>query len=260
MILTGDWAPGNKIVKTSLVLSRGVLANLEGPILPRDHSFVTVPKAGPSLFSCDLPNETGQFFFALANNHLMDYGIPGLEATLKLLDKKGFRACGAGKDVYDARRPIIAQDNGVKVGIIACCEAQFGVAIYPCIRKGTSDNFISVEKASRRCSFIYASVYRCNSAGVAEFGPWIYRAIRNLRETVDAVIVSVHAAVEDSPWPSPYIRALYRSFVDAGASVVHGHHSHVPQGYEAYGDGVIFYGMGNFAVDPDKWRDYPNGM
>jgi poly-gamma-glutamate synthesis protein (capsule biosynthesis protein) len=41
---------------------------------------------------------------------------------------------------------------------------------------------------------------------------------------------------------------------------VHGHHAHIPQGYEAYGNGVIFYGMGNFAIDPDRWRDYPNGM
>ena len=54
------------------------------------------------------------------------------------------------------------------------------------------------------------------------------------------VIVSVHAAIEDSPWPSPYIRELYHSFIDAGATVVHGHHLHVPQGYETYDEGVIF--------------------
>jgi hypothetical protein len=27
----------------------------------------------------------------------------------------------------------------------------------------------------------------------------------------------------------------------------------VPQGYEVYNDGVIFYGLGNFLVDPEKW-------
>jgi len=77
---------------------------------------------------------------------------------------------------------------------------------------------------------------------------------------VDRVIVSVHGGVEDSPWPSPFSREAYRSLIDSGATLVHGHHSHVPQGYEAYGDGVIFYGLGNFAVDPDKWQGYPNGM
>lgn len=228
MIIFGDWAPGNKCIYIANT-SGLMLANLEGPILPAYHPVVSVPKAGPSLSSTQLPNGAGQFVVALANNHVMDYGIPGLEVTLELLDQRGFKACGAGKDVYDARRPIVVEDNGVQVGIIACCEAQFGVA-------------------------------RRNSAGVAEFGPWIYHAIRDLRETVDAVIVSVHAGFEDSPWPSPFIRELYHSFIDTGVTVVHGHHAHVPQGYEAYGDGVIFYGMGNFAVDPDKWRDYPNGM
>ena len=230
MILVGDLSPKTHPVIVTFNPAQDLyLANLEGPVLSTEHNIMPSPKAGPSLFSCELPNGTGQFVFALANNHIMDYGLPGLEATLELLDQRGFKACGAGKDVHDARRPIVVEDNGVQVGIIACCEAQFGIA-------------------------------RRNSAGVAEFGPWVYRAIRDMSETVDAVIVSVHAAVEESPWPSPYIRELYRSFIDAGATVVHGHHAHVPQGDEKYGDGVIFYGMGNFAVDPDKWRDYPNGM
>jgi hypothetical protein len=228
ILIVGDWAVGAHFATIRLPQNL-CLANLEGPVLPAKHDLVPHPKAGPSLFSCELPNGTEQFVFSLANNHIMDYGVPGLEVTLKLLDQRGFKACGAGREVLDARRPIIVDDNGLQVGVIACCEAQFGVA-------------------------------RRNQAGVAEFGPWVYCAIRDLRETVDAVIVSVHAGVEDSPWPSPYIRELYRSFIDAGAMVVHGHHAHVPQGYEAYGDGVIFYGMGNFAVDPDKWRDYPNGM
>ena len=230
MILFGDWSLKTRPVTVSLNLAQVLyLANLEGPVLSGKHNLVPYRKAGPSLFSSELPNETGKFVFALANNHIMDYGLPGLESTLELLDKQGFRACGAGKDVHNARKPIIVLDKGVRVGIIACCEAQFGVA-------------------------------RRNSAGVAEFGPWVYRAIRDLRETLDSVIVSVHAGVEDSPWPSPHIRELYHSFIDAGANVVHGHHAHVPQGYEAYGEGVIFYGMGNFAIDPEKWHDYPHGM
>lgn len=228
MILAGDWAPGNKQV--DMALARAVvMANLEGPVLSRADSVTATPKAGPSLFSCELPNGAHQFVFSLANNHIMDYGVPGLEATLKLLDQRGFKACGAGRGVLHARRPIIVDDNAVRVGVIACCEAQFGVA-------------------------------RRSQAGVAEFGPWVYRAIHDLRHIVDVAIVSVHAAVEESPWPSPYIRELYRSFIDAGATVVHGHHAHVPQGYEEYGEGVIFYGLGNFAIDPDKCRNYPNGL
>jgi len=229
MIIVGDFAPGSKKVVDRYSGGSVVLANLEGPILPTIKDHLPMPKAGPSLFSCELPDHGRPYMFSLANNHLMDFGSPGLDATLIALEERGCKACGAGKDICDARQPIMVEDGGVLVGIISCCETQFG-------------------GAGR------------DTAGVAEIGPWIYHAIRNLCERVDSVLVSVHAAVEDSPWPSPYFRQLCRSFVDAGVSVVHGHHSHVPQGFEAHGDGVIFYGMGNFAVDPERWHKYPNGL
>lgn len=228
MILVGDYVSGNK----SIILNHGseiILCNLEGPLLSSNHTLKTSPKAGPSIYSTDLPNGNTQFVFTLANNHIMDYGYSGLVFTQEFLNQKNFKYCGAGKDVNEARNPTIIEDNGVLVGIISCCEAQFGVA-------------------------------RNNQSGIAEVGSWVYEYIKELNKSVVAVIVSVHAANEDSPWPSPYFQELYHSFIDAGAKVVHGHHSHVPQGYEIYNGGLIFYGMGNFVVDPDKWHDYPNGL
>jgi len=229
MILVGDWAPGRTKVDTIQLTDSVVLANLEGPILPDAYKHNTSSKAGPHLSSSMLPATKEQFVLSLANNHIMDYGITGLEATQTQLEQRGFRWCGAGQNIQIARQPVIISDKGARLGIIACCEAQFGVS-------------------------------RWGQPGVAEFGPWVYKAIRDLQQVADVVIVSVHAAVEDAPWPSPYIQELYRSYIDAGATVVHGHHSHVPQGYEEYNGGLIFYGMGNFAVDPGKWRDYPNGL
>ena len=230
MILVGDWVPASNNVNINFLLSQSVvLLNLEGPILPFQHTLKISPKTGPHLFSKILPTENSKFVFSLANNHIMDFGLPGLNETMNSLTDEGFYSCGAGKNVIEARTPFIINDNGKDIGIIACCEAQFGVA-------------------------------RWKTAGVAEFGPWVYKAIHELRETVDSVIVTVHAALEDSPWPSPYIRDLFRSFIDEGARVVHGHHAHIPQGFEEYKGGLIFYGMGNFAVDPEKWRSRPNGM
>jgi len=49
----------------------------------------------------------------------------------------------------------------------------------------------------------------------------------------------------------------YRSFVDAGASAVIGTHPHVPQGYEIYKGGPIFYSLGNFVFDQrQKYKKY----
>ena len=228
MRIAGDWASGTKYVDSTF-RDDLILANLEGPILAHNHLFAAVKKAGPNIYSSLLPHDSANYIFSLANNHIMDFGIPGFKETLTSLHQQNIKFCGAGKTIREARMPLIIEDNGVTIGIISCCEAQFGVATR-------------------------------SKAGVAEFGPWIYCAIKDLNEKVDNIIISVHAGVEDSPWPSPYIRDLYRSFIDAGATVVHGHHAHVPQGYEKYRNGMIFYGMGNFAVDPDNWKDNPNGM
>jgi poly-gamma-glutamate synthesis protein (capsule biosynthesis protein) len=51
-----------------------------------------------------------------------------------------------------------------------------------------------------------------------------------------------------------------RSFIDAGASIVYGHHSHIPQGYESYEGGLIMYGLGNFVVDPKRWANTKNAL
>lgn len=226
--IIGDWAPGLKQIEYSLG-EDFVISNLEGPILTENHSLIAASKAGPRLFSTFLPENSSNLIFTMANNHIFDFGLLGFEQTTKKLKQRKIRFCGAGISIHEARLPLIIQDGGKTIGIIACCEAQFGVARY-------------------------------NMPGVAEFGSWIYKAIKDLCEKVDIVIISVHAGIEDSPWPSPYIRDLYHSFVDAGATIVHGHHSHISQGFEKYRDGVIFYGLGNFAVDPDKWKDSPNAL
>jgi len=228
MKIVGDWAPGTKHI--AINLRNGLfLANLEGPIKKSNQNFHSVNKAGPHLFNCELPVHSSKFIFTLANNHIMDFGHTGLEFTLNELKKNNFSHCGAGNSIHDARAPLIISENGVTIGIISCCESQFGGA-------------------------------KRNGAGVAEVGPWIYSEISNLINLVDAIIVSIHGGLEDSPWPSPFIQDLYRSFIDAGARLVHGHHSHIPQGYEEYNNGLIMYGLGNFVVDPDNWKNYPNAL
>lgn len=227
MLLVGDWAPNHYSVQLQTP-SDQYLANLEGPILERNHAYSVVPKAGPPLFSTSLPQEH-PFIFTLANNHMMDYGLSGLATTIHHLQNQAIPFLGAAQQLTEARKPLIIEEENIKIGIIACCEAQFGVA-------------------------------NSSQSGVAEFGPWIYQAIQELRPVVHHIIISVHAANELSPWPSPYLQALYRSWIEAGASVIHGHHAHVPQGFEEYQNGVIFYGLGNFAVNPQKWLHFSNGM
>lgn len=205
--------------------------NLEAPII--ENYFNPIPKAGPNLYSLKLyspsNNKNIKLLACLANNHMMDFGKNGMEKTIIECNKRNIETIGIGNNLFEARESKIITINNKIIGIINCCERQFGVADY-------------------------------TRGGVANIGPWIYKEIIRLKSITDIVIISIHGALEDSCWPSPEWQELLRSFIDVGANIVHGHHSHVPQGFEEYKNGLIYYGLGNFVVDPQKWDKNFNNL
>ena len=74
-----------------------------------------------------------------------------------------------------------------------------------------------------------------------------FKAIRASDAAVK--IVCIHWGEEYSRYPSPGQIELGHRLVDSGACLVLGHHPHVTQGVERYGNGVIAYSMGNFIFD-----------
>ena len=49
---------------------------------------------------------------------------------------------------------------------------------------------------------------------------------------------------------------IHTFFVDSGANIVVGHHTHCYSGYEEYNKGLIFYSLGNFLFDWKNLRRY----
>ena len=56
---------------------------------------------------------------SLANNHVFDLGVEGLENTIKLLKENGIQYCGAGMNLKEASRPAIIECNGKTIAIFA---------------------------------------------------------------------------------------------------------------------------------------------
>lgn len=227
MLLAGDFIPKAFKVKLPECFRRElVLANLEGPVCV--DGLPVSNKVGVCLHSApfDIP---GRWAFALANNHMMDFCEEGLCQTRTFLKGKGYSFAGAGDTEEEARKPMLLEENGVRIAIFSCCERQFGMATE-------------------------------TTAGCAAMGVWLYDAIRSVKTSnkADRVIVSCHASSEFCPWPSPQLREFYHSLIDAGADCIHGHHAHVPQGYEEYNGSPIFYGLGNFVVKVDDWGTFPH--
>lgn len=228
--LFGDWAPLKK--KPSFIAGGSInLINLEGPIIDSDNLQYFKPnkKVGPYHLNYNLPESDNDFIFILANNHLFDYGLEGYESTIKAIKKKKWNFLGAGLSKKQACDSVIFEFQKKKIGLLSRSELQFGVA-------------------------------QENKAGVAPLDSNIYEQIQQLKKKTDFVIVSIHAGAEMFPWPSPRRQDSWRSLIDAGADIIHGHTSHIPQGWERYKKGIIFYGLGNFCVDPANWSWHPNGL
>jgi poly-gamma-glutamate synthesis protein (capsule biosynthesis protein) len=62
-------------------------------------------------------------------------------------------------------------------------------------------------------------------------------------------VVILHSGYENINQPSPPQVAAAHAAIEAGAKLVIGHHAHVLQPIELFSDGVIAYGLGNFAFE-----------
>jgi poly-gamma-glutamate synthesis protein (capsule biosynthesis protein) len=70
--------------------------------------------------------------------------------------------------------------------------------------------------------------------------------IKDMKNDVDILLLSIHWGVELSTTPRKAEIDLARKLIDAGADIIMGHHPHVLQGIEIYKGKPIFYSLGNF--------------
>lgn len=160
---------------------------------------------------------------SLANNHTFDALWDGFAEVRELLQERSIVHLGAGEDLASAATPQIIE------------------------RRGLRFVFLAFTALDSRPSHVASQTHY----GVNPLDPAIcVQQIAHWRQRADQVIVSLHWGVEYCHLPSPEQIGLGRRLIDAGASLVVGHHAHVVQGVEVHGDGVIAYNLGN-AVTTD---------
>ena len=203
------------------------VVNLEAPLASAP---APIPKAGPHLMmSPAVARELRSIGFdvcSLANNHLMDHGWQGAQATHRACAAAALRTVGVGASLAEARAPCLIDLPGAgRIALFAACENEFGTA-------------------------------GKDSPGTAPISdPGLLSAIAEAaRDAV--VVVMAHGGNEVVPVPSSQRRAQLRMLIDAGASLIVGHHPHVAQGWETYREGVIFYSLGDFLFGTDVPRGH----
>lgn len=186
-----------------------------------------IRKAGPHLHqhpeSASLAESAGFNVINLANNHIFDYGAEALEATIQAF--KNSICVGAGRNAAEAYALKQMEMNGVKVGFLSYCEAEFGAI----------------------------TLNHQQSAGYAWINhPSVDASIMEAKKSVDVLLVQCHAGVEEMEIPLPEWRERYRGLIRAGADAVIASHPHVPQGWETFMGKPIFYSLGNFYFDAES--------
>ncbi|HAX05658.1 MAG TPA: hypothetical protein DCX77_08270 [Acidimicrobiaceae bacterium] len=162
---------------------------------------------------------------SIANNHILDYGSVGLSDTISVLDEVGILRPGAGSNNAEAYAPrIMTLDNGVRVAFVSATAVVPGGFAATAERPGVADAKWAI--------------------------PRVLAAVRAAAASNDVVVVSVHWGIERETCPSEEQRDLAAELIEAGASLILGHHPHVLQPIETFDRTVIAYSLGNFAWHP----------
>jgi hypothetical protein len=205
--------------------------NLECPLIERPSP---IQKTGPCLGA---PPDCAKGLKAmgvqlvnLANNHILDHGFIGLRTTVLALEKHGIAYVGAGQSLSEARRIVVREVEGIRIGILAMAEHEYNIA-------------------SR------------HSPGANPLD--IIDAVRNITENrgkYDYLLVLLHCGSEHYPYPNPKLQEICRFLVEQGATAVICQHSHCAGSMENYGEGLIVYGQGNLLFDmPSKLQSWKEG-
>ena len=164
----------------------------------------------------------------VANNHILDGGIDKYKELLTLL-----------------------ADNGILV---------FGTRNSPCA-------IISIKSINiGLCSFVWRLTGICSK----ELNCVYFNAkkqlniFKNTQKKSEFTVIYPHWGIDFEILPHPWQVRLARKFVDAGADIVIGHHSHTIQPVEVYSKKPIFYSIGNFYMPRNDitwyWPKEVNGI
>jgi len=188
--------------------------------------------------------DLGFNLFSHSNNHALDQGAQGINATLDYWDSKegldeDFLVTGLFRDEDDMNRIRVMEKNGISLALVAFTEHTNGLKLL-----AASENKI---------------IYTSETEIVKD-------QIQKAREQADIVVVSVHWGIENSHEVTDSQRELAQQMFDWGADIILGTHPHVLQPIEPLASsdgkrkGYVIYSLGNFISAQDVGDNLVGGI
>ncbi len=194
----------------------------------------------------------GYQVMSFATNHCMDWGREAFYQTIQVLRQEEMQVIGVGRNLAEARQPVIVERDGMKIGFLGYntilpqdywatpdrpgCAPMRGLTVYQPIEHDQPGT------PCRIFTFPHPDDLQNLLADV-----------KALRPQVDVLALSIHWGIHFVPAVlADYQRMVAHAAIDAGVDVVLGHHTHILKPIEVYKGKVIFYSMANFALDPPQ--------
>jgi poly-gamma-glutamate capsule biosynthesis protein CapA/YwtB (metallophosphatase superfamily) len=234
----------NSVFELATPFLRGkdiIFCNLEGPFCKpgkplryKRSSWCSEPKNVSAL------KYAGINLVSLANNQTMGFGAAGLMETIEALENAGIGYVGGGKNLEEARRPKIISQRNTSIGFLGRFTNQNAAGL-SLIGYGARDNAPGV--AQLMVSPLYAPP-QVNELDLEDFAADVKMA----KSMSDVLIVGCHMGIQGQAL-TMHQPAIAHTAVDHGADLVVCTHPHRIQGIEVYKGKIIFYSIGNFALD-----------
>ncbi len=166
-------------------------------------------------------NEMGVDIVKLANNHAYDYGEQAMLDTMDTLKGAGIQYIGAGSNLKEAMTPTYVELDGKTVAFVAASRAEKNIK-------------------TPQATETTAGILRCYETEL------FVETIKEAKDNADFVLAYVHWGTEYSYELEDVQITSGKEYLDAGADVVIGAHSHCLQGMEYYDNKPIIYSLGNY--------------
>ena len=194
---------------------------------------------------------------SFASNHCMDYGREAFQETLNVIRNAGLYLVGAGENEEKAREFPVIDCKGTKVAFLGynsilpqdfwaqetrpgCNPARGITACVP----------VEHDQPGTRIR-MYTFPHPDDLNRMIE-------DIHKAKELADVVVMSIHWGIHFTEAEVADYQKYYAHFaIDHGVDLILGHHAHILKPIEIYKGKVIFYSLGNFAMEEvtDMLRD-----
>lgn len=168
----------------------------------------------------------------LANNHMLDWGIPGLIDSLNSLDQARIKHAGAGRNLREAQQPaILPLGDASRILVFSLGSTTSGIPITWSAGEDHAGLYVIETQRDDPIQTLAQQIDKIKRPG-------------------DIVIVSIHWG---GNWgykiPGDQKQFAHRLVDEARVAIVHGHSSHHVKAIEVYNERLVLYGCGDFFND-----------